>query len=303
MDQKEAALYQATKMFNWTETEAKERLFDGEELKEDYADVILEADKARVAKLKEERTTYHDTGFKKAEKQFKTYAEETFKKLTNYNGTEDNFEAMFSAWYETEKKKLVKNVEVNEDTVKKHPAYIALETTTIPKQQFDDLQKAFDEFKTQGQKAQVMGVVTGRAWDVVSAANPILSDNPQVAENRRRDFLAKFSGYDYELTDDNKIIVSKDGKRLEDEHANHKPFEAFVMELAGMNFDFQAQGDKGNAGNKGGGSGGAAFVITEKPTTKAEYNAAINKLAGLQTDEAAKQRIAIKRYYDEHKKD
>jgi hypothetical protein len=137
---------------------------------------------------------------------------------------------------------------------------------------------------------------------VVAAANPILSDNQTVAENRKRDFLAKFSQYEYNLTDDNKIIVSKDGKRLEDEHMNHKPFEAFVMELAGMNFDFQAQGDKGNAGNKPGDNGGV-IVLTDKPTTREEYNKAINKLAGIQTDEAAKQRIAIKKYYDEHKKD
>jgi hypothetical protein len=289
-------------MFNWTESEAKERLFEGDELKEDYADVILEADKARVAKLKEERTTYHDTGFKKAEKQFKTFAEDKFKELTGYTGAEDNFEAMFKSWHEIEKKKLVKNVEVNEDMVKKHPAYIALETTTIPKTQFDELQTAFEQFKTGQQKAQVMGVVTGRAWDVVTTHNPILSDNPQVAENRRRDFLAKFSGYDYELTDDNKIIVSRDGKRLEDEHANHKPFENFVMDLAAMNFDFQAQSDKGNAGN-GKGKASDVITVTEKPTTKAEYNAAMAKWFNLPGEEAAKQRVAIKKYYDQYKKD
>lgn len=301
MDQKESALYQATKMFNWTEAEAKERLFEGEELKEDYADIILEADKARIQKLKDERSQYHDTGFKKAEKQFKSYAEETFKKLTGYSGSEDNFEAMFATWHEAEKKKLVKNVEVSEDAVKKHPAYIALETTTIPKSQFDELQKSFEQFKTDRQKAEVMGVVTGRAWDVVTQKNPILSENPTVADNRRRDFLAKFSGFDYELTDDNKIIVSKDGKRLEDEHGNFKPFETVVLELAALNFDFRAQGEKGQAGNKPGEKDGV-IVISDKPTTKEEYHAALDKWNGASA-EHAKMRIAIKDYYYTHKKD
>jgi hypothetical protein len=288
-------------MFNWTETEAKERLFEGDELKEDYVDVLLEADKLRVAKLKEDRTKQHDLGYKKAEAEFKTFAETRFKELTGYNGTEATFDEMFKAWSETEKKKWQKNIEVNEDQVKKHPAYIALETTTIPKQQFDDLQKAFDEFKTGQQKAQVMGVVTSRAWDVVAAANPILSENQTVAENRKRDFLSKFSGYEYELTDDNKIIVSKDGKRIEDEHMNHKPFEAFVMDLASVNFDFQAQGEKGNAGNKDK-KPGDVVVITDKPTTIQERNAALAKWNGA-GDEAAKMRIAINNYYKEHKKD
>lgn len=301
MDQKESALYQATKMFNWTEAEAKERLFEGEELKEDYADIILEADKARIQKLKDERTQYHDTGFKKAEKQFKSYAEETFKKLTGYSGSEDNFEAMFATWHEAEKKKLVKNVEVSEDAVKKHPAYIALETERIPKTEYEKLQKDFDEFKTTQQRERVMGVVTDSAWSVVSAKNPILSENPQVADNRRRDFLAKFAGYDYDLNDGKIIVIDKDGKRVEDAHGNPKTFDAFVMDLAVLNFDFRAQGDKGQAGNKPGEKDGV-IVISEKPTTKEEYHAALDKWNGASA-EHAKQRIAIKDYYYAHKKD
>jgi hypothetical protein len=302
MDQKESLLYLTTKQFNLTEDEAKALLLEGDELKPDATDLILDLDKSRIQKLKDDRTKQHDAGYKKAEAEFKTIAETKFKELTGYAGTETNFEEMFKVWQETERKKWQKNIEINEDQVKKHPIYIALESTTIPKTQFDDLQKAFDEFKTAGQKAQVISVVTTRAWDVVAAANPILSDNPTVAENRKRDFLAKFSGFDYDLTD-GKIIVSKDGKRLEDEHANHKPFEAFVMELAGLNFDFKAQTDKGNTGNNNNGTTGGVTVITDKPTTIQERNAALAKWNNIAGEEAAKMRIAINNYYKEHKKD
>lgn len=300
MEAKEAVLYQATKMFNWTEDEAREKLLVEGELAENYADIILEADKARIQKLKNERTDKYNEGFQTAEKKFKSYAEETFKKLTGYSGDEGNFEDMFQLWYANEKKKLATKKEVTEDDIKRHPLYIDLETKTIPKEKYDELQKSFDEFKTSKQRAEVMGVVTERAWSVVAAKNPILSENQTVAENRKRDFLAKFSGFDYDLQD-GKIIVLKDGKRLEDEHGNLKPFESVVLDLAALNFDFRAQGEKGNGGNenKGGTSG---TVLTDKPTTAQEYHAALDKWSG-SSDEHAKMRIALKAYYYANKKD
>ena len=300
MEPKEAVLYQVTKMFNLSEDEAKEKLFVEGELSDNYTDVILEMDKARIQKLKDERTTKYDEGFMTAEKKFKSYAEETFKKLTGYNGSEVGFDKMFEAWHTEEKKKSAGKREVTEDDIKRHPLYIDLETKTIPKTQYDELQKSFDEFKTTQQRSQVMGVVTERAWSVVAAKNPILSENQTVAENRKRDFLAKFGGYDYDLQD-GKIIVLKDGKRLEDEHGNLKPFESVVLDLANLNFDFRAQGEKGNAGNdnKGGTSG---VVLTDKPTTAAEYHAALDKWNEAGEDQI-KMRIALKAYYHANKKD
>ena len=302
MDQKESLLYLATKQFNLTEDEAKALLIEGEELKDNAVDLLLEKDKERIQKLKDDRTTRYNEGFQTAEKKFKTLAEAEFKELTGYKGTEGNFKDMFQLWYADEKKKLATKKEVTEDDIKRHPLYIQLETGTIPKKEYDELKTSFDEFKTSQQKNQVMGVVTSRAWDVVSARNPILSENPQVAENRRRDFLAKFSGFEYDLSDENKIIVSKDGKRLEDEHGNFKPFETVVMDLANLNFDFRAQDEKGSAGNKNDKGGTSGVIISEKPTTAAEYGAALDKWNGA-SEEHAKMRIALKKYYYDHKKD
>ena len=302
MDQKEAALYQATKMFNWTEQEAKERLFEGEELKEDYTDVLLEADKARVAKLKEDRTKQHDAGFQKAEKQFKTFAEDKFKEITGYTGTEDNFEAMFKSWQETEKKKWQKNIEVNEDQVKKHPAYIALESDRIPKTEYETLKSEYEKFQTDQKRGQIMGLVNDKAWNMVLSERPIIETNQTIANNRRRDFLSKVGRFDYEPQEGGDPIVIKDGKRLENEHGNLITFKTFILDLASQNFEFEAQDDKGNAGNKPGDKGDV-IVVTDKPTTKAEYNAAMAKWFNLPGDEAAKQRIYISKYYNAHKKD
>ena len=296
----ETLLYLGTKQFNLTEDELKPLITDEEgKLKDDAADILLEKDKERIAKLKKDRELKYNEGYQTAEKKFKTHAEEVFKKKTGYDGTEENFEAMFDNWFAKQKEQLAKKKEVNDDDIKRHPLYIDLESKSIAKDKYDELQRAFNEFKTQSQRKAVMDTVTGRAWDIVAARNPILSENPTVAENRRRDFLSKFSAFDYDLQDE-KIVVLRDGKRLEDAHGNLKTFEAFTVEMAELNFDFRAQDDKGNSGNKN--KTGDTVVITDKPTTEAEYIKAMDKWDG-SSEEHAKMRVALKKYYFENKKD
>lgn len=291
----ETLLYLTTKQFNLSEDEAKALLIVDDQLREDAVDVILEKDKERIKKLRDEREKKYNDGYQTAEKKFKSHAEEVFKKKTGYNGAEDNFEAMFDAWFAQQKEQLKAKREVTEDDIKKHPLFIDLETKTIAKEKYDELQKSFDEFKTQSQRKAVMDTVTGRAWDVVAARNPILSENPLVAENRKRDFLAKFSSFDYELQD-GRIIVLRDGKRMEDAHGNLKTFEAFTVELAEQNFDFRAQDDKGNAGNR---NQTTTTVVTENPKTEAEYFAALDKYNSNSPEDMAK-RIAIRKKYLEN---
>lgn len=288
-------LYLTTKQFNLSEDEAKTLLIVEDKLRDDAADVILEKDKQRIAKLKAERETKYNEGYQTAEKKFKTHAEELFKKKTGYNGTEDNFEAMFDNWFAQQKETLKQKKEVTDDDIKKHPLFIDLETKSIPKEKYDELQKSFDQFKTESQRKAVMDTVTSRAWDVVAARNPILSENQTVAENRKRDFLAKFSTFDYELQD-GRIIVLKDGKRIEDAHGNLKTFEAFTVELAEQNFDFRAQEYRENGGNR---NQSSTIVVTENPKTEAEYNAALDKYNS-NSEEDAKKRIAIRKRYLEN---
>ena len=301
MDQKESLLYLATKQFNLTEDEATALLIEGEELKDNAVDLLLEADKARIQKLKDERTTRYNEGYQTAEKKFKTLAEAEFKELTGYKGTEGNFKDMFQLWYADEKKKLGTKKEVTEDDIKRHPAYIALESERIPKTDYETLKNEYDQFKTNQEKNKVMGMVSGKAWDLVAAKEPILEKNEIVAANRRRDFLAKVCEYDYQPQENGDPIVIKDGKRLEDEHGNPVSFKAFISHLSDQYFEFRAQSDKGNAGNDNKGGSGAV-VITDKPTTAQEYATALDKWNGA-SEEHAKMRIALKKYYYDHKKD
>ena len=205
---------------------------------------------------------------------------------------------MFDSWYEKTKTELSKKKEVSEDDIKRHPLFIDLETKSISKSEYDKLQSEFEQFKRDQQRRATMDVVTDRAWGVVAGKNPILSENPLVAENRKKDFLNKFSGYEYDVQD-GKIVVLKDGKRLEDQHGNLKQFESFVMDLAEMNFDFRKQEEVGNAGNK---NTNGTVVVTEKPVTEKEYWAALDKYNS-NSEEDARKRIAIKKWYEQNKKD
>ena len=303
MDQKESLLYLTTKQFNLTEDEAKALLLEGDELKPDATDLILDLDKSRIQKLKDDRTKQHDAGFQKAEKQFKTIAEDKFKELTGWSGAEDNFEAMFKSWYEKEKTKLVKNIEINEDQVKKHPAYIALESERIPKTEYETLKTEYEQYKSSEQRNRIMGLVTTEAWDLVAAEEPILEKNETVAANRRRDFLTKLGGYDYDMQGKEPLVLTKEGKRIEDEHGNPVTFKTFVLGLASQHFEFRAQSERQNSGNNNNQNHTEVTVITEKPTTIQERNAALAKWNNIAGEEAAKMRIAINNYYKEHKKD
>ena len=301
-DQKtiELLTYIATKQFNLTEEEAKAIIVSEEgKLKDDAADVLLEKDKARIAKLKSERETKYNEGYQTAEKKFKSHAEEVFKKKTGYNGTEDNFESMYDAWFEKTKVELGKKKEITDDDIKRTSLFIDLETKSVPKADYEKLQSDFDQFKLGQQRQSTMGLVMDRAWGVVAAKNPILSENQTVADNRKKDFLNKFGSYDYDIQDE-KIVILKEGKRLEDAHGNLKQFDTFVMELAEMNFDFRAQEEVGNTGNKN--KPGGVVVVTEKPRTQAEYFAALDKYNS-NSEEDAKKRIALKKFYFENKQD
>lgn len=282
----EVLTYLATKQFNLTEEEVKEIIMDGEELRENAADMLLERDKQRIAKLKEEREKKYNEGYQTAEKKFKSHAEELFKKKTGYNGTEDNFEAMFDTWFDKTKAELGKKKEVTEDDIKRHPLFIDLESKSISKDQYDKLQQDFETYKREQARNTTMSVITDKAWAVVAAKNPILSENPTVAENRRKDFLSKFCTYDYDFQDD-KIVILKDGKRLEDAHGNLKQFDNFVMELAEMNFDFRKQDDKGNAGNINKPNGTNVISVNLNPKTDEEYNKAMDAVTGYSQEAVA----------------
>ena len=292
-------------LFNKTDEETAALLFDKADdsdelvLKSDAAKIILDLDKDRVKDFKTKQTENFDKGYQKAEKKFKTAAEDIFIKTTGYKPDEDGEALEVMITNHVAKVAKVKKPEITDDDIKKHPVFLALESNTISKEDHETLQADFNNFKLNQETQLVLGKVKEKAWGVVSALKPIMSENQTVAATRQGDFLSKFNNFNYQVDNGKILILDKDNKRVEDEHGNHIPFDTFVSNLAKQNFDFKKQDKKGNAGNT---DTGDVVVVDDKPVTKHELNKALDKYEG-PGEENAKKRIAVVKYYSENKED
>jgi hypothetical protein len=242
MTEKELLFYVLTKQFNKTDDEIAELIYSDEAIKEDAGDAILNLSASKVSKLKEEQKKYFDNGYSKAKKEIMERAEKTVKEKMGYDGHADTFEEMLD---EISSKK--PKPELTDDQVKKHPLYLDLEGKRIPKEEYDNLKMAFEDFKKAQQRDTIIKRVQEKAWEITEGKKPILSDNPSVSKTRREDFLRRFTDFDYEIIGDD-ILPLKDGKRIEDAQGNAKTFSVLVDELAVNCFDFSKQDPKGSPG-------------------------------------------------------
>ena len=85
---KDLTLGVLTKMFNKTEDELGELIFDGEEIKEGALDALLGLDAERISRIKKEAsgdsTKKFDDGYKKATKEVMGKFEADFKEKTGF---------------------------------------------------------------------------------------------------------------------------------------------------------------------------------------------------------------------------
>ena len=295
MTEAEVLKYIVTKQFNKTEEEIDQLLYENDTLKPDAGDLILAWNEEKIKKLKADRDENFNKGFQKAEKEVKTKVEKTFKELTGFTADAEDFETLVKSYVEESATK-TKTKPLTEDEIKKHPLFVQLEQSRVPKEDYEKVMREFDEYKNNVARNQVIETVKGKAWEIVSAKNPILPASPQIANTLRSKFLEEFSQFDFEQQNGS-FIVSKQGKRIEDQHGNLRAFESLVTELAGNFFEFQAQSDKGNAGN-----GAGTTVVTAMPKTAAELNKlfAVHNSNSKEDKEA---RIAATKYYQANKAD
>lgn len=294
---KKLLLYITTKQFNLTEDEATALLFDGDKLKDDAGDAILSKAADTVARLKKERDDYFNRGHQKATKEIMPAVESKFRELTEFTEEAADFEDLVKK-YREHAAKGSKGSKLTDDDVKKHPLYLQLESSRVPKDEYDKLRTEYEGFKKNTQRESILSRIRDKAWEIVAAKNPIMSENQAVATNRKNDFLQKFNAFDFE-EQDGQILVLQEGKRLEDAHGNPRQFSSFVLDMASLNFDFRAQEDKGNGGNKG---GGGPAIITETPRTKAELNAVLDKYDAPGEDNVKKKLAAVD-FYEKNKTD
>lgn len=295
MTEAEVLKYVITKQFNKTEDEIGQLLYEGDQLKPDAGDVILTWNEEKIKKLKADRDDNFNKGFQKAEKEVKTKVEKTFKELTGFTSDAEDFETLVKSYVEESATK-TKTKPLTDDEIKKHPLFIQLEQSRVPKEDYERIMAEYNDYKNNVARNQVLETIKGKAWDIVSAKNPILPASPQIANTLREKFLEEFTQFDYEQQNGS-IIVSKQGKRVEDQHGNLRAFDSLVAEVAGNFFEFQAQSDKGNAGN-----GGGQTVVTSMPKTSAELSK-IFAVHNSNSKEDKEIRMAAAKYYQANKAD
>jgi hypothetical protein len=233
---------------------------------------ILEADKARVKAL---RTSYFDDGHKKGKGEALTAQE---KKLREQYNIQDDVsgEDLITLIIESNSKKSDK--ELNDDSVKRHKAYIQLQDQA--KKQLEDLRKEYDE-KISAQektfnKEKVFNSISEKALATFESLKPILSEDPQKAAKQRQILINELKGFEYE-EQDGKIIILKEGKVWEDQHGHRVELDNLVKDTAAQYFDFRkAEEDRsspngGKKGEAGAGAGSGKKFSGKWPANEAEY--------------------------------
>jgi hypothetical protein len=268
-------------MLNKTDEELTALLYDKEgKLKEDAATLLIESDAARVTRLKEESTTKFNDGHAKGKSESLSKQEKDFKEKTGFVSDLTGND-LYIAYADS----LKTTIKITDDDIKKHPLFLSLETSSVPKEDYQKIMDDFDNYKKDQTKGTVLKDVQTDAWSDTLKRNPNI-EKGVVGEQRRKDFLEKLGEYDYEIVNNEKIVL-KDGKRLETPHGALINFNSFVEGLANKHFTFAAQNSKESAGNHNKNTG-----TPQIPTNKAEYS---RMVAEAKTPE---ERIAIKQAYD-----
>lgn len=237
---------------------------------------LKEKDKDRVSNLKKGS---FDDGYKKAEKKVKTEVEKTLKSKFEIDSDKEGDDLLDEILESSKPKEDGKKPkDLTDDDVKKHPVFVQMETNF--KKQLDETKNSYEEKLSQKEKEyrkkDVFQNVSQKALEIFEGLNPILSSDASKAANQKSDFVAKLNGYDFENVE-GRIIISKDGKVLEDEHGHKVDFEKFVKSTAEKYYDFKAAEDRSAAGekNKSANDGKSSFS-GQMPKTKEEYQRMIS---------------------------
>lgn len=255
---------------------------DPEKFDEEKAlQLILDKDKERVESFKKAGEEKFNNGYKKAQSESLSKLENGLK--AKY-GIEDDLkgEELVEAILEAktaELKKKTGNTQMTEEEIKKLPAFIKLEK---------DLRKAAEDAKLEGEnklkqvqeeytQKEIFGEVKGFALTHFKKKNPILSEDPEKAENQINfGLVSHLQGYKYQKEGKDYIILKPDGNRLEDAHGHPMTLEHLVDSVSTKNFDFKAASDRwapgnGSQGGQQGGNGSAKKYSGKAPSSAKEY--------------------------------
>lgn len=238
------------KTLNLGDGEIAELIKDGEGVKEsDVIQKILDLDVQRVEKIKtsvDGKEKFQD-GYKKGKEESLSKLEKQIKEKYGIQSEKLGVELVEEIITENSKP-----VETDEETVKRSKTYQDLETRLKGelKTQKETYEQQIADINSQTQREKTLSVANKKALDIFAGLEPVLPTSKQVADNQIGWFLKSMEEYDFDVQDD-RIVVMKDGKVVQDGHGNSRTFDDIVKEKAGKFFEFKKNNGSGNDGGGG----------------------------------------------------
>jgi hypothetical protein len=243
-------------------------------IKDDAAATVNSWHAEHLKTVRERDKTGFDNGVKKAHKEFdekyRRFAKSAFEFETDLKGEE-----FFDAFKEhIESKSTDNSTTLNDESVKKHPTFVARERELLKqiKEANDAKMTEVEKLQKEYSRKDALAKVSEKAIALFKSKNPILSaDEAKAMKAIKSLLLDPISGYDYELNDKGEIAsISKDGKRLEDGNGNPITFESLVINTAEESFEFKKIDTRSspNGGQSGQGEGKKAVIL---PKNEQEY--------------------------------
>jgi len=264
------------KTLNLTADEVAALLFENADegtIKADALESLLTKDSNRIGKFKEERQTYYDNGYKKAQKESLSKLEDQIKETFEISSDAKGLELI----QEIVNTKVSSTSNFDEEKVKVHPLYTKTvnELTKKIKETEGVWQQKFDAREKDLAKQNTFQDIKNKAKTLLENLKPILPSDSTKAEKQLSFFFNELNGYEFE-NQDGTIIIMKEGKLLEDKHGNRINFDAFIKDNAASIWDFQQGTAKSGTGNGKDGKTKDAVQGTDTnikaPKDKAEFS-------------------------------
>lgn len=220
-----------------------------DDINDDALQTLLDLDKARVSKLKDDGKVTFDNGYKKAEKDVSDRWEKSLRERFAIESSVIGDDLIAAIQEKLQAKVPAKPT--TDDDIKKHPTFLAMERQYLAdvKAAQEAGTKALEDYKAEQGASQMKAVAKSKAKEMLLAMKPVLEDDQTIAETRLSDFQRELESYDYQEVE-GELIPIKDGKRVENEHKHPLSFTDLAKQIATRRFKFQVQDPKGNGGNQ-----------------------------------------------------
>lgn len=221
--------------------------------KDDAIDELLKKDTERVATLRGEVDKLKDEQFSYGRRKALEELEKSLRDEYGYKDATKKGKELIDAIIA---ERLKASSGTDEEKVKTHPLFRQLEEKVVglPKAIEEAVKAREAELQAAFETERHSALVLDEAEAEFDALRPVLSSNPTVAANQKRDFLEKVRSLKFQVSvkDGKADIVPLDAegkKRMEDNHGHAVPFRDLIRALVTERFDMHKAEERSGGPN------------------------------------------------------